>query len=46
MTKRRYKDERKKVLKKYLKPMSEIADEELRDEKGWIWLRDLIDYNR
>jgi len=44
MTKRRYKDERKKVLEKYLKPMSKIPDDELRDEKGWIWLRDLIDY--
>jgi len=44
--KRKYKDERKKVLEKYGRPMSEIPDDELRDEKGWIWLRDLIDYKR
>ncbi len=46
MTKRRYKEERKKILQKYEIPMNEIPDEFLKDKNGWIWLRDLIDYKR
>ena len=46
MTKRKYKDERKKILEKYSIPMSEIPDKYLKDENGWVWLRDLIDYKR
>ena len=42
MTKRKYKEERKKLL-----PMSEIPDNELKDSNGcWFWLKDLIDYKR
>ena len=44
MTKKKVKEERKKILEKYGKPMSEIPDKYLKDNKGWIWLRDLIDY--
>jgi len=46
MTKRKYKEERKKILEKYGRPMSEIPDKYLKDENGWVWLRDLIDYKR
>ena len=46
LTKRRYKEERKKILQKYEIPMNEIPDEFLKDKNGWIWLRDLIDYRR
>ena len=48
MTKRKYKEERKKILEKYGKPMSEFPDEELKDEKSgsWIWLMDSVDYKR
>ena len=46
MTKRKYKDERKKILEKYGRPMSEIPDKYLKDENGWVWLRDSVDYNR
>ena len=43
--KRKYKEERKKILEKYGRPMSEIPDKYLKDENGcWIWLKDLIDY--
>jgi hypothetical protein len=44
MTKKKVKEERKKLLEKYSIPMSEIPDKYLKDNKGWIWLRDLIDY--
>ena len=45
MTNRRYKEERKKILEKYGKPLSEIPDKSLKDRNGcWIWLKDLIDY--
>ena len=44
MTKKKVKEERKKLLDKYGKPMSEIPDKYLKDEKGWVWLRDLVDY--
>ena len=47
MTKRKYKEERKKLLRKYSLPMSEIPDNEVKDKNGcWIWLRDIIDYKR
>ena len=42
--KRKYKKERKKILEKNGRPMSEILDEELKDENGWVWLRDSVDY--
>ena len=44
--KRKYKEERKKILEKNGRPKSEIPDEELKDENGWVWLRDSIDYKR
>ena len=41
MTKRKYKEERKKILEKYGLPMSQIPDKELKDKNGcWIWLSD------
>ena len=47
MTKRKYKEERKKLLRKYSLPMSEIPDNELKDSNGCrFWLKDLIDYER
>ena len=48
MTKRKYKEERKKILEKYGKPMSEFPLEELKDKKSgsWIWLMDSVDYKR
>ena len=46
MTKRKYKEERKKILEKYSKPLSEFPLEELKDENGWVWLRDSVDYKR
>ena len=46
MTKKKVKEERKKLLEKYGKPLSEIPDKYLKDENGcWIWLRDLVDYH-
>ena len=44
MIKKKVKEERKKILEKYGKPMSEIPDKYLKDSKGWFWLKDLIDY--
>jgi hypothetical protein len=45
MTKKKVKEERKKLLERYSMPMSEIPDKYLKDKNGgWIWLRDLIDY--
>ena len=44
MTKKKVKEERKKLLDKYSIPMSEIPDKYLKDKNGWVWLRDLIDY--
>ena len=44
MTKRKYKEERKIILEKYGLPMSEIPDKYLKDENGWVWLRDSVDY--
>ena len=47
MTKRKYKEERNKILKKYSLPMSEISHKYLKDRNGcWFWLKDLIDYKR
>ena len=47
MTKKKVKEERKKLLEKYGKPMSEFSDEELKDKKSgsWIWLMDSVDYH-
>ena len=44
--KRKYKEERKKILEKYGLPMSEIPDKYLKNENGWVWLRDSVDYKR
>ena len=44
MTKKKVKEERKKLLEKYSIHMSEIPDKYLKDNKGWVWLKDLIDY--
>ncbi len=45
MTKRKYKEERNKILKKYSLPMYEISHKYLKDRNGcWFWLKDLIDY--
>ena len=44
MTKKKVKEERKKLLEKYSIPMSEIPDKYLNDSKGWFWLKDLIDH--
>ena len=44
MTKKKVKEERKKLLDKYSIPMSEIPDKDLKDNKGWVRLKDLIDY--
>jgi len=48
MTKRKYKEDRKKILEKYGKPLSEFPLKELKDEKSgsWIWLMDSVDYSR
>ena len=34
--KRKYKEERKKILEKNGRPLSEISDEELKDENGLV----------
>ena len=44
--KRKYKEERKKILEKYGLHMSAIPDDDLKDENGWVWLRDSVDYKR
>ena len=44
MTKKKVKEERRNLLDKYSIPMSEIPDKDLNYNKGWVWLRDLIDY--
>ena len=44
MTKKKVKEERRNLLDKYSKPMSEKPDKDLKDNKGWVWLKDLIDY--
>ena len=44
MTKKKVKAARRNLLDKYSKPMSEIPDKDLKDNKGWVWLKDLIDY--
>ena len=47
MTKRKYKEERNKIMEKYSLTMSEIPDKYLMDSNGcWFWLKDLIDYQR
>ena len=47
MTKRKYKEERNKIMEKYSLTMSEITDKYLMDSNGcWFWLKDLIDYQR
>ena len=48
MTKKKVKEERKKILEKYGKPLSEFPLEELKDKKSgsWIWLMDSVDYKR
>ena len=48
MTKRKYKEDRKKILEKYGKPLSEFPLKELKDEKSgsWIWLMDSVDYSQ
>ena len=47
MTKRKYKEERKKILEKYGKPLSEFPEEVLKDKKSgsWIWLMDSVDFH-
>ena len=46
MTKRKYKEERKKILEKYGRlSLADLPDNEVNDKNGcWIWLRDFIDY--
>ena len=45
--KRKYKEERKKILEKSGLPMSAIPYKYLKDRNGcWFWLKDLIDYKR
>ena len=44
MTKKKVKEERRNLLDKYSIPISEIPDKDLKDNKGWVWLKDLIDY--
>jgi len=46
LTKKKIKEERKKILEKYGKRMSEFPEEELKDEKSgsFIWLMDSVDY--
>jgi len=47
MTKRKYKEERNKIMEKYSLTMSEIPDKYLMDSNGsWFWLKDLIPYQR
>ena len=46
--KRVRKEDRKKLLQKYGKPLSEFPDEELIDERSgsFIWLMDFVDYKK
>ena len=48
MTKRKYKEERNKILEKYGRlSFADLPDNEVKDKNGcWIWLRDSIDYKR
>ena len=48
MPKKKVIEERKKLLQKYGKRMSEFPDEELKDAKSgsYIWLMDFVDYRR
>ena len=48
MTKKKVKEERKKILEKHGgKPLSEFPLEELKDKKSgsWIWLMDSVDFH-
>ena len=46
MTKRKYKEERKKILENYGRlSLSDLPDNEVKDKNGcWIWLKDFVDY--
>ena len=48
MTKRKYKEERKKILEKYgRQSFADLPDNEVKDKNGsWIWLSDFVDYKR
>ena len=46
MTKKKVKEERKKILEKYGRlSLSDLPDNEVKDKNGcWIWLKDFVDY--
>ena len=46
MTKKKVKEERKKILEKYgRRSFADLPDNEVKDKNGcWIWLRDFVDY--
>ena len=47
MTKRKYKEERNKIMEKYSLQMPKIPDKNPMNSNGcWFWLKDLIDYQR